>query len=641
MLNIIRRNSQSIWVKAILLVIGASFIVGFGLLTGGVEQLNFNSGSVVATVGNAEITNLDISREYTRIYDRLREEMGDQLDQNVLEQLNLRRQALSQLITQEMLSQNAEALGLRAGDAEVFESIKGVPAFQTGGVFDPKRYKAVLAQQRGRLTPTIFEKSQKNSILIAKIRDYIAGSIVVPPEQALQKFIRENTTIQADYLVFTPEQFAKDVKIAPEQIQSYYDTNPDQFQSGKKLSLAYIRVSPGILQKDIKITDEELETYYRDNQQSLAREYERADAAHILIRVEKTASSTVKADALKRAEDALARATSGEDFANLAKSLSEDPGTAQQGGSLGQFKRNQMVEAFDNAVFDAKDGEIVGPVETSFGYHVIKVNTVTRAEDISLDTLKEAVRAELLQKRGQEKMAQIRQQIEQGIAAGDTLDKLAEQTNTNYKTDTFAENDPAALSKYPPELSEQFLASDFPDNGKWMEFAGVGYWLVVKARQESSLIPLIEVRDQISNQLKRENSVTVSAEKASDAVKKLQTGTKLNDLATSLRMEIKSTGPVNLEAKSVEGIAESEELAGAVKRLSITNPVVRNAVRIGTSFYVPVLAERKDVTLEEFEAVKDTYINSIREELYQAAWTSWLKLGRQEASIDERNSSIN
>jgi parvulin-like peptidyl-prolyl isomerase len=102
-------------------------------------------------------------------------------------------------------------------------------------------------------------------------------------------------------------------------------------------------------------------------------------AQHILIayRGAKGAGKTItrsKADAQKRAEEVIAKVKGGEDFTALVKPYSDDAGSVNGLGNLGKFKRDAMVKPFSEAAFALKVNEVSGPVETPFGFHIIKRN---------------------------------------------------------------------------------------------------------------------------------------------------------------------------------------------------------------------------------------------------------------------------
>lgn len=134
------------------------------------------------------------------------------------------------------------------------------------------------------------------------------------------------------------------------------------------------------LAADVEVDDEDVAAFYEENRES---RYERASARHILVETE------------EEAQEVLDRLEAGEDFAEVAQDVSTDTGSAERGGELGEFGRGQMVPAFDEAVFNAEVGEIVGPVETDFGFHVIEVTDRVSQE---LDDVAGDIREELAQR---------------------------------------------------------------------------------------------------------------------------------------------------------------------------------------------------------------------------------------------------
>lgn len=119
-----------------------------------------------------------------------------------------------------------------------------------------------------------------------------------------------------------------------------------------------------------KVSEAEVNAYWKEHRDELLTPLQ-VRARHILVAL--TPGGENEADALKRAEEILARIRAGEDFATLASQLSEDLGTKPRGGDLGFITPGRMVPEFDKAVFALKPGEVGGPVKTSFGYHLIKV----------------------------------------------------------------------------------------------------------------------------------------------------------------------------------------------------------------------------------------------------------------------------
>ena len=138
--------------------------------------------------------------------------------------------------------------------------------------------------------------------------------------------------------------------------------------------------------KDVTITDDEIKTFYEENQQQFVKS-ETVSAKHILT------------DSEEKCKDILEAIQKGEKtFEDAAKEFSTCP-SKERGGDLGEFGRGQMVKEFEDAAFAAEIGEIVGPVQTQFGYHLLKVEKKNAASVISFDQIKENLRTNLLQQK--------------------------------------------------------------------------------------------------------------------------------------------------------------------------------------------------------------------------------------------------
>lgn len=127
--------------------------------------------------------------------------------------------------------------------------------------------------------------------------------------------------------------------------------------------------------KNLKISDEEMKKYYEEHKADYYKD--EVKASHILISTVddngKELSEAKKKEAKKKAEEVLKKAKSGEEFSELAKEYSDDPGSAANCGDLGYFTKGKMVQPFEEAAFSLKSGEISGLVESEYGYHIIKV----------------------------------------------------------------------------------------------------------------------------------------------------------------------------------------------------------------------------------------------------------------------------
>ena len=149
------------------------------------------------------------------------------------------------------------------------------------------------------------------------------------------------------------------------------------------------RMAMNEIMKDITVTDIEAETVYNINPDNFSKP-ETVSAKHILV------------DSEDVCNEILAQIQNGEKtFEDAAKESSTCP-SGQQGGDLGEFGRGQMVKEFEDAAFAAEIGAIVGPVQTQFGFHLIKVEAKSEAETLAFDVVKEQIKKNLLQQKQQQ-----------------------------------------------------------------------------------------------------------------------------------------------------------------------------------------------------------------------------------------------
>lgn len=144
----------------------------------------------------------------------------------------------------------------------------------------------------------------------------------------------------------------------------------------------------------VEVTDEEIAAFYTENPQYFTTE-DQVRASHILFTVDENADAQTDAAAKAKAEAARQRAVAGEDFAELAKELSEGP-SGPSGGDLGFFEKGRMVPAFADVAFALSPGDISPVVKTQFGYHVIKVEETREAGTVPLAESQDRIRQNLI-----------------------------------------------------------------------------------------------------------------------------------------------------------------------------------------------------------------------------------------------------
>ena len=315
MLNKMRQSAGSWMIKILLgLVVLAFIFMGAG---------SFNSGRAnkAATVNGEPISIKDYQQTYQRLMNRLRSQFGERLNNEMLEMMNVKKQAMNQVIETELLRQTAKKYDIRVASEELAESITQIPAFQKNGRFNQQQYKMVL--NHNRLSPAAFEAMQRESMLVRKLQSIVSSGIQVSTAEVRQWYDWQNKKIKIRYAAFAPEDFT-DVAIAPEALQTYYENHKDKYRTPPKRKARYVRFAPSAYEETVDVSDADIRAYYNDNKENFTQPAT-VKARHILLRVPQDASAEKVAEIREKAEKLMTRAKSGENFAELARSHSEGP----------------------------------------------------------------------------------------------------------------------------------------------------------------------------------------------------------------------------------------------------------------------------------------------------------------------------
>jgi foldase protein PrsA len=250
-----------------------------------------------------------------------------------------------------------------------------VGAAVVGGVWFFSTQDKVVAKV-GDVTITekdFYKKLEQGPTPKEILRKMIDDQVVI--DQAKQLNIKvEQKEIDEEMDKFVKERFQGN-KSQLETALKDYNMTIDELKKDIEVSL----LSKKIATKDITITEDEIKDYYEKNKETLGQR-EEVKARHILVKDE------------AKAKELLEKVKANpNDFGKLAKENSEDPGSKESGGEMPPFGKGAMVPEFEKAAFEAKVNEIVGPVKSQFGYHIIQVLEHKEAKIPPLDEVKEKI----------------------------------------------------------------------------------------------------------------------------------------------------------------------------------------------------------------------------------------------------------
>jgi len=357
-------------------------IIPFALV-GVTQYFTAADSNIVARVNETDISTNDFNQSFSNYRRRMQSIMGAAYDPVQFDQLTVRRQHLDSLIDQELITQAADSMGLDVDDETLAEEIRKIPAFQVDGQFNADVYQSRLASQG--LSPTQFQREMRSQFVIGQLpRNISASSIATPAE--MKEFVALAEQSRTFSATLVPAVVPETLPVFDEEIISaWYESHADAYQSEEQVIIEYIELDAAFLPAGSPPEEDYLREQF-EAQKGRFISPEQRHVAHILIEVAADADEAVKETARQTAEDLSKRAVAGEDFAGLAKENSQDMGSAAEGGDLGWVEPDVMVKAFENAMYElSMASPISEPVQTGFGWHVIKLLEIRESSGMSFD----------------------------------------------------------------------------------------------------------------------------------------------------------------------------------------------------------------------------------------------------------------
>lgn len=389
MLEAIRNHAKGWLAKVILALIAVTFAL-FGVDS---YMKGDGSGGVIAEVGDVGISREELAGEIQAQTDRMRETLGPSFDPAVAEKADFRKQVLDSLIERKALLQEAEKLKFYAPDDYLAAVLGQIPAFQQEGRFSQQQYEAVLRQNNR--SPAQFENELRQAFMLETITSPV--SLAAFPSTTSMKQIAGLVAQQREisWADLPAGRVASQIKVSPADIERYYKANKAEFTEPEQIRTEYLVLDRSAVAAGMAINDQAVADYYAAHKAEFG-EPEQRRASHILIAVDATADAATRAKAKAKATELLQIVQKApERFAEVARTQSQDPGSAAQDGSLGSFGRGMMVKPFEEAVFSMKPNEIRGLVESDFGYHIIRLDGIEGGKVAPLADVKAAVADEL------------------------------------------------------------------------------------------------------------------------------------------------------------------------------------------------------------------------------------------------------
>jgi peptidyl-prolyl cis-trans isomerase D len=449
----------------------------------------------------------------------------------------LQQQLIDEYVRNTLLRQRATSAGYRATPAEVAQAVRSEPAFQLEGKYDPRVARVMLAQ--AGMTEQGYVSERRESLEVGQLNQGIELSEFMTPTELARVYALENEQRELRYALLPADHFLSAVKVDDAKIKAWYDAHQGDYMTPEAVHLQYAELRLDALTPQVSVKPEDLQAFY-EKTKSRYSEGEKRHAHHILIAIAEPKDAKAEAAALAKAQEVQTQLKAGKDFAELAKKYSADPGSAAQGGDLGWAEKSAYVGPFGDALFAMQPGQTSDPVKTQFGYHIIKLDEVRPAHVRSFDEVRSEIDAEYRRDQAGEVFGDRQEQLQQKLESGTgDLESVVKQFDlqTGEVQNFTRTTGGAPLGGNPALLAAVFNDDLLSGNKLGGPVALADDTLVifkVLSHSAPSAQSLERVRDEIIAAIKKSESTAAAKAAADNAVKQLDAGTSLDEVAKSL-----------------------------------------------------------------------------------------------------------
>jgi len=520
MLEFIREKAKGIIAWAIIILIAVPFA-----LWGINNYFTGDKGVIVAEVNGEKIPAGEFLRAYQRERQQLQQQLGEAFDEKVDDE-KLRQRILEQLIESRLIQQWAREHHMAISDAQLAAVIQSAPIFlDEKGRFDHRKYEQLLANNG--LSVAQFEHLQRQFLLEQQYRNLTLASSLATAAEVSQLVALQQQQRKAGWIEFDLKPYLARVKVSDQQIADYYAAHKDEFVEPERVVVDYVLLDKQQLARQIQPDEATLKQFYADNRE-LYTEPEERRVRHILIRAKRGDKASEEA-ALAKIRQIQAELKQGKSFAELARTHSQDPGSAAVGGDLGYFQQGMMAPEFDKKVFSMKKGEIAGPVQTDFGYHLILLEDIKPRRVLPYDKVKDRVLQAYRQQQADKRYYDLLEKLNAiAYEQPDSLEPAAEAIGGKVQTTApFAKGQGTGLFAH-AQVSEAVFSDDVYNqhlNSPVVEL-GNDKALVVRLNKiiPSRQLTLAEVKDRIRKRLIHEQAVSQARADAQKVIEALRQG---------------------------------------------------------------------------------------------------------------------
>ena len=589
------RNRMHIFLWAILILFLLSISIG-GLVGGAniIDQLfgRVDPSTAIGVVNGQKISPDDFSRAVSARLEQVRSS-GREITDRDFDQA--RKQVWDDYIREILISQSIDNLEISATDQEVLYHLQNIPppflisdpAFQTNGEFDRAKYEQAINNPSGNEWAQIEQFMKDTYIPNIKLQEMVNADLIISDEDVWKSYIKQHVNYTIDGVHITTNTVKDDVEEPTEE--ELFD----------------------------KYTDD-IDDFYREEMRNLE-----------IVSWEKKPSSDDTSRVVDECEQIINQLNNGSDFAELADTYSQDPGNqvspdSGKGGELGWFGKGQMVKPFEEAAFIAKTGDVVGPVLSRFGYHIIKVN------DRRNDNDKEEINA-----------SHILLKIEMGPNTNDALKRKStlfsyDASDPKIGFSAALDSHQVTAKKITKILDETINLQNYGAFREAIRFAynseindvsdpmqNDRYFIVAKL---DSILPegtksFEEVQNQIKNSINQERQFAQAEMLAGKLRNELENGSTFQQLKDNYENIDLISGDTKLLIRSFQSLGKSNYLVGALSKAKKGDLI--GPLKTPRGYGIVNIVDISPIDSTDFEMKRDVIYDNLSNQKRNSNFQSW------------------
>ena len=629
------------WVIAIVFLVGTVFL--YSNTRGGGED---PEGEVVLKINNTEFKRGTFENAVANAMEneRRRQRFGGAPDKKQTE-----KDIIDRLVQRTILG------SVNIGDAEVKNYIRS----------DTTRVEQYnLYQQWG--VAELYAEDIRLQLSTDALRNSVQALELVTDVEAERAYQLEADKAKIKFIEFKDNDYTSSVEVDDAEAKAYFDENRDNYKAEEQVNVKFIKVNPADL-----VTSEEVEAYYKENQKEFTTP-EAVKARHILKKFPDNATDEQKAETKTAAEKLLetvnAELAAGAEFAELAEKHSEGPSSAQGGALRGSnpklpagdyFARGDMVKPFEEAAFDTLNpGEVSGLVETSYGYHIIKLEEKKAPEIRPFADAQYEIQQKLVQVSGVDKAKKIAEDLLFDIEIRDYDQALAleayQQLSLAALETGFFSRDTTTIPQIGATWGYQGLVDELFDmevnvikvveakkrTGQEVEAYFVA---TVLDKKPAAIPPFEEIKTGVIAEIKNEKAKERAFADAQNLLNQREDAASLDALLEKYkapeglaadRLSVQESNPFSLSPTSdyIAGVGNSAETMFAAFQMEVDD--IAGPFKGSNSVYIIQLVEREEPDVEAFRtdpAEKARHRQALIQAKKREAYLNWFA-ARKEAS---------